>query len=207
MLLYYQEITLIPDGETPAFFLMSRVFVQIHLALGNWKNQTGSQPFGISFPQYEEKSLGEKIRIFAESRELLEKLDMEGSLKRLKDYVHLTSIRKVPMNRITGYASFSRYQPDSSVKQKARRFSARHPSTSYEEALSQMKQKKEDYGKPFIHMKSLSGGQKFNLFIAKTPQAEEMRGFFSTYGLSRDASLPEFLTNDKRAAGKTLINT
>lgn len=192
MNVYYQEITLIPDGETPAFFLMSRVFVQIHLALGHWKNHTGSQPFGISFPQYGEKSLGAKIRIFAESREQLEKLDMEGSLERLKDYVHLTSIRKVPMNRITGYASFSRYQPDSSVEQKARRFSARHPSTSYEEALSLMKQKKEDYGKPFIHMKSLSGGQKFNLFIEKTPQAKEMRGFFSTYGLSRDASLPEF---------------
>lgn len=192
MNVYYQEITLIPDGETPAFFLMPRVFVQIHLALGNWKNQTGSQPFGISFPQYEEKSLGVKIRIFAESREQLEKLDIEGSLERLKDYVHLTSIRKVPVNRITGYASFSRYQPDASVEQKARRFSARHPGTSYEEALSLMKQKKEDYGKPFIHMKSLSGGQKFNLFIEKTPQAKEMRGFFSTYGLSKDASLPEF---------------
>lgn len=39
---------------------MSRVFVQIHLALGNWKNQTGSQPFGISFPQYEEKAWAQK---------------------------------------------------------------------------------------------------------------------------------------------------
>ena len=68
MLSYYQEITLLPDEETPAFFLMSKVFLQIHLVLGHWKNHTGTQPFGISFPQYGEKSLGVKIRIFAESR-------------------------------------------------------------------------------------------------------------------------------------------
>ena len=48
MLSYYQEITLLPDEETPAFFLMSKVFLQIHLVLGHWKNHTGTQPFGIS---------------------------------------------------------------------------------------------------------------------------------------------------------------
>ncbi len=192
MLSYYQEITLLPDEETPAFFLMSKVFLQIHLVLGHWKNHTGTQPFGISFPQYGAKSLGVKIRIFAESREQLEQLDMGKALERLSDYVHLTSIRRVPANRITGYASFSRYQPDASVEQKARRFSARHQDTSYEEALNLMKQKKEDYTKPFIHMKSLSGGQTFNLFIEKIPQANPTEGTCSTYGLSRDTALPDF---------------
>ena len=67
MLSYYQEITLLPDEETPAFFLMSKVFLQIHLVLGHWKNHTGTQPFGISFPQYGEKSLGVKIRMYPDA--------------------------------------------------------------------------------------------------------------------------------------------
>lgn len=55
MLSYYQEITLLPDEETPAFFLMSKVFLQIHLVLGHWKTTPALSPLVSPFPSTEKK--------------------------------------------------------------------------------------------------------------------------------------------------------
>lgn len=192
MLAFYQDLTLLPDAEVPVNFLLSKVYMQIHIALGNWKNNHQNQPFGISFPEYGDEGLGSKVRIFSENRDQLEKLDLSEKLIRYRDYVHLTSARKVPAARVKGYASYARYQPDGTPEQKARRYISRHPGTTYEAALTLMKQRKEDYKKPYIQMQSLSNGHKFNLFVAKEDKPGETEGTFGTYGFSAKASVPEF---------------
>jgi CRISPR-associated endonuclease Csy4 len=192
MVAFYQDLTLLPDAEVPVNFLLSKVYMQIHIALGSWKNHYQNQPFGISFPEYGDKGLGSKVRIFSENREQLEELNLPDKLTRYRDYVHLTTARKVPAARVKGYASYSRYQPDGTPEQKARRYVSRHPETNYEAALVLMKQRKEDYKNPYIQLKSLSNGNKFNLFVIKEEKPEAREGTFSTYGLSSEASVPEF---------------
>ena len=38
-MLYYQEITLLPDAETSVNFLWTKVFTQLHIALADRKNK------------------------------------------------------------------------------------------------------------------------------------------------------------------------
>ena len=38
---FYQEITLIPDAEISPYFLWSKVYTQLHIALADVKNQHG----------------------------------------------------------------------------------------------------------------------------------------------------------------------
>ena len=112
---YYQEITLLPCAEVSLAFLWTKVFTQLHIAFADEKNKSGHNPYAVSFPEYRETDLGEKIRVFAEAQEL-ERLNLSKVLGRLLDYVHCTSIRKVPERKLRGYAVYSRYQPEGSIR-------------------------------------------------------------------------------------------
>ena len=96
MMKYYQEITLIPDAEIPPDFLWTKVYAQIHLAFADRENIDHKQIYGVSFPEYADESMGEKARVFAPEEADLKKLDLKKALRRLSDYVHITSIREVP---------------------------------------------------------------------------------------------------------------
>ena len=189
---YYQEITLLPDGEVSLSFLWTKVFTQLHLALAEEQQREGMVKTALAFPEYQDKGLGNKIRIFAPSAEQLERLHLKQRLERLSDYVHLTTIRKIMERRITGYSIYSRYQPDESVERKARRYARRHEGVSYENALDLLNQREKTHNLPFIQLKSVSTAQTFSLFIKKTPCQSEQSGTLSTYGLSDNASVPEF---------------
>ena len=189
---YYQDITLIPDGEVSLSFLWTKVFTQLHLALAEEQQREGMVKTALAFPEYQDKGLGGKIRILAPSAEQLERLHLKQRLERLSDYVHLTTIRKIMERRITGYSIYSRYQPDESVERKARRYARRHEGVSYENALDLLNQREKTHNLPFIQLKSVSTAQTFSLFIKKTPCQSEQGGTLSTYGLSDSASLPEF---------------
>lgn len=115
MMKYYQEITLIPDAEIPPDFLWTKVYAQIHLAFADRENIDHKQIYGVSFPEYADESMGEKARVFAPEEADLKKLDLKKALRRLSDYVHITSIREVPESKVKGYVKFARYQPDSSI--------------------------------------------------------------------------------------------
>lgn len=88
---FYQEITLIPDEEIAPYFLWSKVYTQLHIALADVKNTHGIDEIGVSFPQYRfEKqgnktwaTLGVKLRVFAQSEEALNKLNLAKWLERL----------------------------------------------------------------------------------------------------------------------------
>lgn len=186
---YYQEITLLPDdmGISTAF-LWSKVFFQLHLALAAEKEKRGKGIFAVSFPQYQKEGLGNKLRVFAENETDLEDLHLACVLQRFQEYLHITGVR--PVRRSHGWAVYKRYQPDSSVHQKAKRYSKRHH-VAYEEACSLMKSKKKEK-LPYIPLHSASNGQTFSLFIQKTTADEEHIQSFSAYGLSTDSTVPEF---------------
>lgn len=186
---YYQEITLLPDdmGISTAF-LWSKVFFQLHLVLAAEKEKRGKGIFAVSFPQYQKEGLGNKLRVFAENETALEDLHLANVLQRFQEYVHITGVRPVRKNH--SWAVYKRYQPDSSVHQKAKRYSQRHQVT-YEEACSLIKSKKKEKF-PYILLHSASNGQTFSLFIQKKDVDEKHIQNFSAYGLSTDSTVPEF---------------
>ena len=202
---FYQEITLIDQAEISPYFIWSKLYTQVHIALAEIKDDSDKVGIGASFPQYifEEKvenqkariNLGNKLRLFAESEADLKKLDIREWLERLEDYVHITSIREVPSD-IKGYAIYKRKQ----VKTNAQRL-ARHRikrgDIGFDEALARYSNVVTTTNFPYIEMKSLSTSdqqseKRFKLFIEKQPAEKTETQVFSTYGLSSVSSVPEF---------------
>ena len=191
---YYQEITLLPCAEVSLAFLWTKVFTQLHIAFADEKNKSGHNPYAVSFPEYRETDLGEKIRVFAEAQEL-ERLNLSKVLGHLLDYVHCTSIRKVPERKVQErktYAIYSRYQPEGSIRVKAKRYAKRHPGVTIEEAARLLQGKRKSVRLPYIQMKSLSRGGTFSLFIKKRVEEESALTECGTYGLSNNRTVPEF---------------
>lgn len=189
---YYQEITLLPDAEVPLHFIWTKVYTQLHIALAEQNNRDGQVTVAVSFPEYKETSPGSKLRLFTNDKHKLEELDIARYMSRLTDYVHITSIRKIPVRRIKGYAVYKRHQPDASVENKAKRYARRHPETTVDEAMSFMKQKKETSRYPYVQLESLSSKNRFSLMIIRESCDREQEGPIGTYGLSSIQTVPEF---------------
>lgn len=211
---YYLEITLLPNPDINLFNLWSKTFQQIHLGLVEMQDDQGRVPVGVAFPNYvsgEKYSLlGDKLRLFAPDETTLARFDAARWLERLRDYVHCTSIRPVPAS-INRYATYHRVQAKTNKERLARRYAKRHgvdfatalhgivdvsaraePDAHYKRQFRYNDLPPPAITGPFIRMDSLSGGHSFRLCIKKTVVAEPSPGGFSTYGLSRQATVPEF---------------
>ena len=197
---YYQEITLIDQAEISSYFIWSKLYAQLHIALAESKDSKNKTNIGVSFPQYifEEKTeekkakvnMGKKLRLFAQSGAELQTLDIKKWLDRLTDYVHITSIREVPEN-IKGYAIYRRKQVKTNAERLARH-RVKRGDISFDEALARYSNVVTATNLPYIQMKSLTSGQPFKLFIEKQPAEQSASQVFSTYGLSSESSIPEF---------------
>ena len=193
---YYQELTLLPDMEVELYYIWSKLYTQIHLALVEMQDEQGNVPVGVSFPEYAPErgyaSLGKKMRLFAHDEATLAKLNLSKWLNRLNDYVHCTKIRTVP-EKIEGYAAFQRYRTKTNAERLARRYAKRND-VSLEEAMKKYKGFKDDLSTlPFVRIKSQSNQNLFRLMIDKrTVKPHTGNHCFSSYGLSTDSSVPEF---------------
>ncbi len=192
---YYVEITLLSNPDVGLFKLWSQVFGQLHLSFVENQNGEKKVAIGLSFPEYKMGNkfgiLGGKCRLFSSEKTQLEKLDLQKWLSRLSDYVHITSIRDVPKD-VSRYTCFSRVQVKSNIERLARR-KAQHEKISLEEAMKKLEKVERRVSElPFIHLRSLSGGQDFRLFIKKTESDKSIEGSFSLYGLSPTVTVPDF---------------
>lgn len=190
---YYQEITLIDHAEISPYFIWSKLYTQLHLALAEVKNNEHQITIGVSFPEYCYKhgagkssviTLGKKLRIFANQQEQLEKLALKAKLERLADYVHITSIRPVPQNKITGYVSFHRKHIKSNAERLARRRVNKVGDISFEEAIQRYRNSITTSDLPYIQLKSLSNEHSFKLLIEKKQGEKSNSIEFNSYGLS-----------------------
>ena len=187
---YYQEITIIPSEEVPISFLLSKIYMQLHLAFVEHKDSHEKIPYGLSFPEYGTAGLGRKIRVFADTQESLEKLNIGQALSRLQDYVSIIAIRIVPKSRVKALAIYSRFHKENNSQQKARRYARRH-NVSYDEALKLFAEPA-DVDFPYVQMRSLTNQHKFSLFIKRMMVEKELDKGFSVYGLSNESTVPEF---------------
>jgi len=195
---YYIELTLIKDSEISPYFIWSKLYTQLHLAFVEQKDANEQIPYGVTFPEYKSAEikgkriilLGSKLRVFANSVNELQKLDLDKWLARLTDYVHIKSAKQV--ENVTQYLTVNRYRPQASAENLARRYARRH-GISVEGALKRLdgfKQKLEPL--PYIQLKSLSGTREFSLCIKQTAVEQANAGKFSTYGLSATSSVPHW---------------
>ncbi|WP_288433308.1 type I-F CRISPR-associated endoribonuclease Cas6/Csy4 [uncultured Acinetobacter sp.] len=195
---FYQEITLIEQGEISLSFLWSKLYTQLHLGFVKQKDAEEKIIYGVSFPKYrliQQKKLGylgDKIRIFADSVEALEQLNLNHWLERLQDYVHVLSARKVPEDKINGYATYFKVNPKLTIEQRILHQAERR-GISIEEAQQHFKALDlTETFEPYINMKSQTNDMNFRLIIGKKCADEANIGKFGSYGLSRTSTVPEF---------------
>jgi CRISPR-associated endonuclease Csy4 len=189
----YIDITLIPGSDIGRYFLWEKVYKQIHLRLADIKMPNGLSAIGIAFPEYdtEQHELGVKLRLFAQDNDILENFNAKKCLKNLTDYTHITSIRSIP-SKIKGYVRYKRQQFKSNTERLARR-KARREEIKFEQALEQLKDRKESFTKaPYIRTSSISSGQNFRIFILKEQISEQIQDGFNCYGLSATSTVPDF---------------
>ena len=192
---YYQELTLIAQAEVSLYFIWSKVYTQLHLALVAMPTQGN---VGVSFPEYVYKEddgkafgfLGSKLRIFAHDEATLQQLNITQALSRLSDYVHITGIRSVPKN--VTYAIYKRHQPKTNAERLARRRVKHKQDITFEQAVKAYQSKISHTNLPFVQLDSLSNEQRFRLFVSKHSAAEACDGKFGSYGFGVLATVPEF---------------
>lgn len=192
---WYQEITIRSTTELSAAHIWSKIYQQLHMRFIEFNHVDGQWKFGVSFPGYqdsqEKKTLGNSMRVFAPTDSDLEDLNLTKLLRLYDDYVDITDIRDLRGTHIRRYASYWRYRFESSRENKARRYAKRH-GVSVDEAMELFPERILGEQPPYIQMRSLSTGQRFRLYIKKTPKEEEADEGFGAYGLSEKSALPEF---------------
>lgn len=192
-MMVYQEIVVLPDNEIAPYFILQKVYLQIHLALADNKNDNGESEIGISFPDYnlEKNDLGTRMRVFARHSEILRAANFSHWLERLSDYTSVSGIQDVP-STVKRHVRFQRFRPVTNRERLARRRARRH-NESFEDALSHYEKFNDQQSKlPFINLGSLSTENKFKLFIKKELSSNRVEGNFSCYGLSSHSTVPEF---------------
>jgi CRISPR-associated endonuclease Csy4 len=190
---FYIEITLLSGSDISLNYLREKVFMQVHLGLADTKLSNGLSAIGVAFPEYQSEKfdLGNKIRLFAEEAATLESFNAKKRLNRLKDYIHLSTIRNVP-NNISNYVIFKRKQSKSNIERLIRR-KAKHASIELEQARTLLKDCEERYvNAPFINIKSISSGHQFRIFIIQERSTTQVNNGFNCYGLSATSSIPDF---------------
>lgn len=198
---FYQEITLIPDAEISPYFLWSKVYNQLHIALADVKNKHGIDSIGISFPnyKYEEKdgktfaTLGNKLRVFANTADEIDKLALAVWLARLIDYVHLTTVKEVG-DKATGNVVVRRYRYKDFDKKVAE--FAQFKGISKKDALAHCLEHKRAIKRyPFISLQSKTNQFDYKLSIWQENAKEAKTGSFNTYGInnmSNDVTVPHW---------------
>lgn len=197
-MLYYLEITLLEHEEVPLHLIWSKVYTQLHLAFVEQKDVEQKIIYGVSFPKYrliQQKKLGylgDKIRIFADSVEALEQLNLNHWLERLQDYVHVLSARKVPEDKINGYATYFKVNPKLTIEQRILHQAERRGISIAEAQKHYTALDLSETFEPYINMKSQTNDMNFRLIIGKKCADEANIGKFGSYGLSRTSTVPEF---------------
>lgn len=179
----YIEISIL-DCDINSNFVLSKIYSIIHGFLSRKKMNN----VGISFPEYNKKGLGKKIRLFCDDKSALEEFRNQKQLLGGMDYYKISSVREVP-EKIKGYGVFKR-STAKSKRNKALRYSKRH-GVSFAESMAFFSKDKQT-NKPYVILKSKSTNNRFSLFISKKEFTNKKIGIFSEYGLSSDATVPLF---------------
>lgn len=195
---YFQDITLLPGGDIALGFLWEKIFQQVHIALVEQKVDDRHSAIAVSFPGYGSKGfpLGSKLRVLADEKSQLGRLNLGEFLARFEDYVHIKSIQSVP-DGATPVAFLRRHvkgrrRLETDMRTKAELW-AKKSGKPLEECLQSLAKTKPkaQCNTPFIRVQSQQTkganphhSAPFLLFIERVEVAEAKAGLFNCYGLS-----------------------
>ncbi|MDC5842327.1 type I-F CRISPR-associated endoribonuclease Cas6/Csy4 [Vibrio europaeus] len=182
---FFLDIRVEPDLEISAPALLNNLFAKFHRTMA----QTCKGQVAVSFPNVD-GTLGDVLRLHG-SQQALEVLMTQPWLKGLRDYTHVTEVQPVPAE-IQGYRTVSRIQKKS--PQNLRKRSIAKGWLTEEEALHKIPDHKQKPLKlPYLRLQSLSSKSIMRIYIQHGEITEQaVVGDFSSYGLSRKATIPWF---------------
>ena len=185
---HYIDIALLPDPETTAAQVLGILYGRLHLALV----EQGNGRIGVSFPRYSTapRSVGNLLRLHGDANALTALMARDW-LKGARDHVRLSGILPVPAH--ARHRTVRRRQFKTSVERLRRRRMKRKGETQQqvEAAIPSTVERRPDL--PFVHLRSISTGQPFHLFIVLGAlQDVPTEGTFTTYGLASTATIPWF---------------
>ena len=190
---YYIDITILPDPDFTAPFLMSTLFNKLHRALV----ELDSNRIGLSFPEIgkpvkkdeKKEPLGLIFRLHGE-QQYLQGLMETAWLKGMSDHIKKTAITKIPVpNKLI---AVRRVQCKSSANRMRRRW-MKHTGKTLEQAIAQIPDSAaKKITNPYLEVKSNSTQQRFKLFIKQTKSDEAIATEFNTYGFAKNGALPSF---------------
>jgi len=186
---YYIDIRLNPNKEIKENVLLNQVYTTFHKRLYDLKSNT----IGVSFPEYRLK-LGRLFHIHG-SKEALEKLQSKEWLAKYADYCKVSTIKVIPDE--VKHRTISRVQQNM-TEAKLRRLIKRAKEGKgnfNEEDIKKYRIKMFQGGldNPYVELKSMSNGQLHRRFIEFGElQANETKGEFDLFGLSKVSTIPWF---------------
>lgn len=188
MTTHYVDLTVLPDAETGVAPLLGALYDRLHRALV----QHDLDSIGVSFPRYSvmPRNLGDTLRLHG-SDAVLQGLMSDDWMRGVRDHVRSTRLSPVPEG--TAHRVVMRKQFKSNVERLRRRRMKRKGETAEQAALALPDSAAEKPTAPYVHLRSLSTGQAFCLFITLGPlQETPCEGRFNTYGLGEGTTVPWF---------------
>ncbi|PCI58977.1 MAG: type I-F CRISPR-associated endoribonuclease Cas6/Csy4 [Gammaproteobacteria bacterium] len=181
---HYLEIKIIPDAEMRESVLLNKVYIKLHKALFDLKNNR----IGVSFPEYRIK-LGKLIRIHGDQA-ILNDLQGLNWLGGLGGYCKVSDITKVPEK--CKYRIISRKQANM-TEAKLRRLIKRGSIKPDEVNAYKAKMFSQGLDHAFLELDSGSNGHYHRRFIQFGDLIEQpIKGEFDFFGLSKQATVPWF---------------
>ena len=188
MTTHYIDLTVVPDAETGVAPLLGTLYDRLHRTLV----QQRIDGIGVSFPQYSmiPRNVGDTLRLHGSESVLRDFMACDWLLG-VRDHVRSSAVEAVPAD--ASHRVVRRRQFKSNVERLRRRRMSRKGETAEQAARAIPDSAAEKPHLPFVHLRSLSTGQLFCLFIALGPlQADSRSGSFNTYGLGEESTIPWF---------------
>jgi CRISPR-associated endonuclease Csy4 len=188
MTTHYVDLTVVPDSETGVPTLLGALYDKLHRALVHQR----LDGIGVSFPQYSviPRSLGTMLRLHGNEAALRALLagDWMGGMRD-----HVRSSGAIPVPEGVSHRVVRRRQFKTNPGRLRRRRMQRKGETADQASRAIPDSAADTPNLPYVHLRSLSTGQSFCLFIAIGPlQKEPVSGRFNAYGLGQDCTIPWF---------------
>lgn len=183
----YLDIRILAGAEEfgGANVVWSALMQAVHGALAS----TSCSTVGVVFPQYGKQALGQTLRLVGPEQDLKGVISAMR-IARLSDAVQVSGAGEVPTQ--SSWVTVRRIQRKTSTERERRRFAKRFPGKDPVKAVPD--EARHPYPEtPFVALRSTSTGQAaYRLHIQQQVAQGEVPGQFNTFGLSAQATLPQF---------------
>lgn len=191
--LYYLDVLLKYDHDIPCNFLLSKFMYAIHVTCALSVKLTGMSNIGVAFLDYdkEEARLGNKLRLFSFSEEVLKKIPQVKQFKNLEDYVLYGSVALVP-EFVNEFVQYRRVQCKFNKEKLIRRYAKRHNEDLNFVRICYKDLQSKNLSLPYVNLSSSTSGEHFRLYIDQIENMEYIPPVFNSYGLISSGALPKF---------------